>query len=105
MTLKEYAKFRQKTKKSPAVSTLAYLGLGIAGESGEVADAIKKYMRDSSGTTEDYLKYKSMIVEELGDVLWYWTGLCEYLDVTPEDVMQRNKKKLIARYVNKCEKN
>lgn len=102
MTLKQYSEFRKKTKKNAIVDRIEYLGLGVAGESGEVADAIKKYLRErDTCTSKEFMTLTHNIIEELGDVMWYWIGLCEYLGVTPEHVMDLNKKKLTKRYLNK----
>lgn len=66
--------------------------LGLAGETGETADKIKKIIRDKEGkyTEED----KAEIVKELGDVLWYLAGIARYLEVDFDTVAKRNLAKL-----------
>lgn len=81
---------------------LAYLGLGLAGEAGEVADCLKKVLRMGSPphSPEEvaYIqKNKLEALGELGDVLWYWTRLVFALGSTPEEVMATNVKKLAER--------
>jgi NTP pyrophosphatase (non-canonical NTP hydrolase) len=61
--------------------------LGLCGESGEVAEKIKKYFRDEDYSKED-------IVKELGDVLFYVTALTNHIGSDLETVMRSNIKKL-----------
>ena len=69
--------------------------MGLCGESGEVAEKIKKIMRDKdgvigSGETEE-------IKKELGDVLWYLSTIAYELGVTLNDIAETNIKKLSSR--------
>lgn len=66
--------------------------LGLAGESGECCDIIKKYKYQGHQLNKDDL------IEELGDVLWYIAETCLGLDVTLEEVAIKNLDKLHARY-------
>ena len=68
--------------------------VGLAGETGEVVDHIKKGIFHRHGLNQTQLK------KELGDVLWYLAALCTKLGFDLEDVMQQNIDKLIARYPN-----
>jgi NTP pyrophosphatase (non-canonical NTP hydrolase) len=61
--------------------------LGLCGESGEIAEKIKKYFRDEDYSKED-------IVKELGDVLFYVTALTNHIGSDLETVMRSNIKKL-----------
>lgn len=72
--------------------------LGLAGESGEVADIIKKYY------FQGHELARGKIIEELGDVCWYVAVLSKGLDVDLETVMQKNVDKLLKRYPNGFEK-
>ena len=87
---KEAIKTIGKSKNSPEF--IAYLGLGLNGEAGEVAEIIKKYLRD--GTIID----KENIKKELGDVLWYVAATCEELGFTMQEVAEKNISKLRARH-------
>ncbi|MEM7221479.1 MAG: nucleoside triphosphate pyrophosphohydrolase family protein [Pseudomonadota bacterium] len=69
---------------------LAYLGLGLAGESGEVTEVIKKYLR--SGTWDG-----EHLAEELGDVIYYWSKLCLAAGVRPSEILERSKTKIEGR--------
>jgi len=73
---------------------LTLSALGLAGESGEVADTIKKVLYQ--GHHLDIMH----TIQELGDVLWYLTLACDALECTLEDVMQVNVAKLRDRYPN-----
>jgi len=85
-----------KSKKTELFS-IAFLEklLGLTGEAGELADKIKKILRDKGGklTKQD----KAEIVKELGDILWYVSALAYYLDVPLQEVADSNLKKLRSR--------
>ena len=74
--------------------TLAMGGLGMAGETGEVVDLIKKVV--AHGHELDQQK----LIEELGDVLWYIAALCTLMGVPLEEVAFANIAKLKRRYPN-----
>lgn len=96
MNLKEYQKFASIgiRPESGGKNPLVGFALGLAGESGEVIDAIKK--REYHGRTEEVPI--SHIEEELGDVMWYIANLCNTLGLDLETVLIKNKDKLEARY-------
>jgi len=72
-----------------------YPTLGLVGESGEVAEKIKKVLRDRNGTF-DY-ESKIALKKELGDVLWYLSNLCDELNFSLKDVAKNNLEKLNLR--------
>jgi len=72
-----------------------YLTLGLCGESGEVAEKIKKIMRDHDGDFSQ--DATDEIIKELGDVLWYIQQLSWELGYTLEDVAAVNMIKLSSR--------
>ncbi|MEK7533228.1 MAG: nucleoside triphosphate pyrophosphohydrolase family protein [Patescibacteria group bacterium] len=98
MNFEEYQKIVKKTSIYPNQgNNVAYATLGLAGEAGEVADKVKKLIRDFNGVlTED--KRKEMI-KELGDVLWYLTACASELGVDLEEVAAQNAKKVEDRRV------
>jgi len=96
MTLDEYQKLAKGTADfSESIPAWVYLTLGIAGESGEVADKIKKIIRNQDGNFTD--DNKEEIKKELGDVMWYISQLSEELGFSLEDVAQTNLAKLADR--------
>lgn len=74
---------------------LVYPTLGLVGEAGEVAEKVKKLIRDGDGTLTDPVREK--IAFELSDVCWYLAVLAYELDFTLEEVMQMNLDKLASR--------
>tara|TARA_R110001606_G_C15087738_1_gene618109 strand:- start:177 stop:533 length:357 start_codon:yes stop_codon:yes gene_type:complete len=65
--------------------------LGLAGEAGEVAEKIKKYLRDDTKVSQ------KEIVKELGDVVFYATALANYFYSNLPEVLQANMDKLDSR--------
>ncbi len=72
----------------------ANLGMGLAGEAGEVCDYLKKVI--FHGHTLD----KEKLCDELGDVLWYLSNLAEVLNIPLSEVAEKNITKLKQRYPN-----
>lgn len=84
MNISEYASQTYLTAKYPGSGLkdgLLYVSLGLIGETGEVAEHIKKMMRDDgfSMTPERHDK----LVKELGDVMWYWSEGRRCLGIAP----------------------
>lgn len=77
---------------------LMYVGLGLAGEAGEVANQIKKITRDDGGFVTDARRAK--LFSELGDVIWYWLRACAELNFDPNEVILANQSKLGQRLTN-----
>lgn len=69
--------------------------LGLSGESGEVADKVKKLIRDKNG--EISAADRADLALELGDLLWYLATCARYLGLTLEDVAAGNLSKLESR--------
>lgn len=69
--------------------------LGVTGESGEIAEKVKKIIRDKNGiiSTEDKVELK----KELGDVLWYLAVLSHELGLSFEEIAEANLEKLKSR--------
>ena len=76
-----------------------YPVIGLLGEAGEVADKVKKLIRDKGYKPGDIIdhKDKEAIMLELGDVLWYVAEGANNLDITLEEVGRRNLQKLMSR--------
>ena len=74
---------------------LAYLGLKLAGEAGEVAEKIGKLYRDSGGAID--ADWTGDAAKELGDVLWYVAQIATQLGLHLGSVMEANLLKLERR--------
>lgn len=66
--------------------------LGLSGESGELVDVFKKYYFQGHDLDKDD------VIKEIGDVFWYLNLLCQALNISFEDVMEKNIVKLRKRY-------
>lgn len=90
----KYDKLVKATAVFPAAQYL-YPYLGLAGEAGEVADQVKKSIRDDNGVITQERAEK--ILHELGDVVWYVTAIAHQFDMDLQDVMEINMEKLLSR--------
>ena len=98
MELNDYQELAMKTAIFPKRDGYAYTALGLAGEAGEIANKVKKFIRD--GYSEDELPGKiNDLRDELGDVLWYVAALAQVLDTSLEQVAKNNIHKLAERQV------
>ena len=88
-------KLGEDIKLTPHQAHLVHMMLGLAGEVGELVDAIKKAVIYNKTLDEENVK------EELGDIEWYLEGLRKAFDITREDVLQYNIDKLNKRYIDK----
>ena len=96
MELNDYQRESRKTALYPNVGRNAiYPTLGLVGEAGEVADKIKKILRDNKGVFD--LDSKEAIKLELGDVLWYVAQLSSELGYELNEVASANLSKLSSR--------
>ena len=95
----DFATYQQQSRKTAiypdAGQTLVYPTLGLAGEAGEVAEKVKKIIRDNSGTVTE--ENRAEIAKELGDVLWYIAVTASYLDIDLDDLAVANINKLADR--------
>lgn len=74
---------------------LLHLVLGLAGESGEIAEKFKKWVRDLD--SDESRIDRADIARELGDVLWYVAVLADYLDLSLDGIATANLAKLADR--------
>ncbi len=96
MDFKTYQKKARLTAQYPNLgSNNVYPTLGLVGEAGEVAEKLKKVIRDKNGIFDE--ESKKGIKKELGDVLWYLANLCTEFDFKLEDVALQNLEKLKLR--------
>jgi NTP pyrophosphatase (non-canonical NTP hydrolase) len=97
MTFEEYQKQAMTTAiyKDDFVKSLLYRTLGMVGEAGEVAEKVKKIIRDNDCVITEAAKME--LIKEMGDVLWYLQALSDHLGVPFEDVARTNLAKLASR--------
>ncbi len=96
MTFSDYQQDAKKTAIYPNVgNNFVYPTLGLVGEAGEIANKVKKIIRDKNNqiSNED----RQEIGKELGDVLWYLAQIATELGVSLEKIAQDNLDKLSSR--------
>ena len=77
------------------IERLLTAGVGINAEGGEFLEIVKKMIFQGTPWND---ANKHHLVTELGDLMWYVTQACMALDVSMEDVVATNVKKLEKRY-------
>ena len=97
VVIKELDDYQEKAKRTSnqqveALYKLANFGMGLAGESGEVCDYLKKVVFHGHDLDQDKL------ADELGDVLWYLANLADAIDLPLSEIARRNVEKLQKRY-------
>jgi NTP pyrophosphatase (non-canonical NTP hydrolase) len=96
ITATEYQQKASETAIFPKEKALEYITLGLTGEAGEIANKVKKLIRD--GADEETLEQKKIeIGYELGDVLWYCAMLAREVDINLGHIMEKNIEKLHSR--------
>lgn len=96
MRLNEYQEKAKATAVYPAMGmNYSYPALGLVGEAGEVAEKVKKIIRDQDGVLTEENKIE--IGKELGDVLWYIAIMADEMGLTLQTVAEENLKKLWSR--------
>lgn len=96
--LGDYQQFVDSTARAYVADyPLVYPALGLAGETGEVVEKVKKLSRAGPGWSQNDREY---FILELGDVLWYVTRLASILDIDLDDIVERNIIKLKDRQEN-----
>ena len=96
MDFKDYQADARQTAIYPSDSIVIYPTLGLAGETGEVCEKIKKQIRDKDGVLDD-AKFLDAIEKELGDVLWYVANLASDLKLNLDEIAKKNLDKLFSR--------
>ena len=77
------------------IQALSYVTLGLTGEAGEVANKVKKIIRDCDGITTT--THRVSLAAELGDILWYLTRLADEIGYSLEEIAAANLEKLSNR--------
>jgi NTP pyrophosphatase (non-canonical NTP hydrolase) len=86
----KYQEFTRTTAKYPHTKAFTYLMAGLASEVGEVLGKFKKEIRDEVDNTD-------VIIDELGDVLWYVSRLADEYGIPLSEVAEANQWKLSDR--------
>ncbi len=96
MDLSDYQARSRATAVYPdAGSNLLYPTLGLCGEAGEVAEKVKKMVRDDGGVLSD--DRRAALAKELGDVLWYVAQLATEARLDLDAIAGANLDKLLSR--------
>ena len=97
ITAADYQARACETAIFPKKQAMEYLTLGLTGEAGEIANKVKKFIRDGAAKDE-YLAKRIEIGYEIGDVLWYCAVLAEELEMNLGHIMEKNLEKLADRH-------
>lgn len=96
MNFEEYQKESRRTAIYPnRDDNFIYPTLGLSGEAGEVAEKVKKVIRDKEGKIDE--ETRGELKKELGDVLWYIAQIASELNLSLDDIAQLNIEKLSSR--------
>ena len=82
-------------EKGANIERLLTAAVGINAEGGEFMEIVKKMIFQGKPWSEDNREH---LIIELGDVMWYVAQACKALDVSFDDVIAGNVKKLGKRY-------
>ena len=93
-----YQKVALTTAIYPREQAIIYPTLGLTGEAGEVANKVKKIIRDGSDSKDE--KLVSEIKAEIGDCLWYIAVLANDFDIKLSNIASTNLEKLANRKKN-----
>jgi len=93
-----YQQVAKTTAIYPREQAIIYPTLGLTGEAGEVANKVKKIIRDGSDSKDE--KLVSEIKAEIGDCLWYIAVLADDFNIKLSDIASANLEKLAIRKKN-----
>ena len=96
MNFTEYQNLALSTAIYPKKYETIYPALGLCGEACEVAEKVKKSIRDGLHNWPDE-QFKEDLTKELGDVLWYISALASDLDISLNEIAENNLVKLASR--------
>lgn len=97
MLIDDYSNFTDQVWKEPVNATttfeqeLAICALGLAGETGEVVEKIKKLLHYGKQIDSEEME------KELGDVIYYWTRIVKLCGFWPSEILEANVEKLTSR--------
>ena len=82
-------------REGASIERLTTAGVGLAAESGEFLEIVKKLVFQGKPWNADNREH---LIIELGDVMWYVAQACMALDISFDDVIRGNVRKLEKRY-------
>lgn len=93
--LEDYQKWVDEVTEfqGDARAKLVWSAVGLGSEAGEVQGEIEKLLRKN----EPVSKREGIILDELGDVLWYAASICNALGITLDEVIEHNIAKINQR--------
>ncbi len=86
----------EETTAEATDAHLAMLGLSLLGDAGEVADVLKRRLRD--GVLD-----RGRLAYELGDVVYYWARLCAVTGVAPSTLLDQSRRTIEARLAKRAQ--
>lgn len=96
MDFKEYQTKAKETAIYPKTEpSWTYPALGLAGESGEIFEKLKKAIRDDGGKISP--EKLDALKKEIGDVFWYLSALATELGLDLNEIAEDNIAKLFSR--------
>ena len=102
MSKLNFSSYQSKALKSAVYpnrgKNIVYPVLGMNGEAGEVAEKVKKILRDKNGQWSE--EDREAIKKEIGDVLWYCAAAADEFGLDLQDVAETNIDKLTNRLKN-----
>ena len=95
MDFNKYQETAVSTAIYPDTHRILYPALGMAGEAGEVANKVKKIIRDGTDNLPE--DWKDQLASEIGDVLWYCAALANDIGIPLSLIAAQNRDKLLER--------
>ena len=93
MDMNQYQEAARETAIFPKDKSLMYLTLGICGEAGEIAEKVKKHIRDNTS----HHQLRESLILEIGDVMWYLANLADAIHVDMDWIAIQNIEKIKSR--------
>jgi len=94
-----FEEYQKKSRETAIYQNLGnnfiYPTLGLAGETGEVVEKVKRVLRGKNGVVDEQSRVE--ISKELGDVLWYMAQLATELNLSLDNIASSNIEKLSSR--------
>ena len=100
MNIQDYQKLAGRTlpKLSSEQEDIQHMLFGMMTELGELVDSYKKHY--AYGKELDMVN----VMEEMGDIMWYWAGMCSITGMNSAAILHTNITKLLVRYPDQFEK-